>query len=127
MVRGRGGKVGLRQQLREWSLKRIRQVVAHAIEADDAGDALDAALASAPSDMDDHIDRFRDQRTGRVHRHFENQLLQAQQRAQCGAGVDGRDAAWMAGAPHLDEIQCLGATHLADDHATSSAWLVFSQ
>ncbi|KEH08428.1 hypothetical protein GY14_20275 [Delftia tsuruhatensis] len=67
--------------------------------------------------MDHHVDRLGDQRTRRVHRHFENQLLQAQQRAERGAGVDRGDTARMAGAPHLDEIQRLGAAHLADDDA----------
>src|SRR5256885_8796376 len=44
-------------------------------------------------------------------RHFENQLLQAQQCAQRGAGVDRGDAARMAGAPHLDEIQRRSEEH----------------
>src|SRR3546814_15567344 len=77
--------------------------------------ALDAALASAPGDVDHYVDRLGDQRARRVHGHFENQLLQAQQRTQRGTAVDRGDAAGVARAPHLDEIQRLGAAHLADD------------
>ena len=37
-----------------------------------------------------------------------------------GAGVDGADAAGMAGAPGLQEIERLGAAHLADRDAVGA-------
>ncbi len=113
--RRNGSGIGNGWQLGKRRAQRVHQLVAHAVEADDTGDALDAALAPAPGDVNHNVDRLRDQRTGWIHRHFENQLLQAQQRAERGAGMDRGDTARMTGAPHLDEIQRLGAAHLADD------------
>src|SRR3546814_13669143 len=74
--------------------------------------ALDAALASAPGDVDHYVDRLGDQRARRVHGHFENQLLKAQQSTQRGTAVDRGDAAGVARAPQLDEIQRLGDAQL---------------
>src|SRR3546814_2597561 len=48
----------------------------------DAGDAFDVALAATPGDVDDDVDGLGDQRARRIHRHFQNQLLQAQQRSE---------------------------------------------
>ncbi len=77
-------------------------------------------MPATAGDVDDDVDGLGDERPRRIHGHFENQLLQAQQRAQCGAGMDGGDAAGMASAPHLDEIQRLATTYLADHHAVGA-------
>src|SRR5690606_36508079 len=100
--------------------QRIRQVVTHAVEANDASNGVDAALATATGDVDDDIDRLGDQRTRRVHRYFENQLLQAQQCAQCGTGMNGGNASGVPCTPDLDEIQCLATAHLANDYAVGA-------
>jgi len=70
----------------------IHQVVANAVKADDAGDALDAAFAATSGDVDHDIDRFGDQGSWRIHGNFEDQLFHAQQRAQARTGVDGDPA-----------------------------------
>ena len=78
------------------------------------------ALAATTGDVDDDVDRFGDQRPRRIHRHFENQLFEAQQRAQRGTGVDRGDATRMPRAPHFDEIEGFAAAHFADDHAVGA-------
>ena len=45
------------------------------------------------------------------------ELLEAAQSAQRRAGVDRADAAGMAGAPGLEQVERLGAAHLADRDA----------
>ena len=54
-----------------------------AVEAGDARDALDVPGRTASGDVDDHVDGFGDQRARRRQRHFEDQLLDAQ---QCAVG-----------------------------------------
>src|SRR3546814_7920898 len=94
----------------------FKQKTAYEMRISDwSSDVCSSDLASAPGDVDHYVDRLGDQRARRVHGHFENQLLQAQQRTQRGTAVDRGDAAGVARAPHLDEIQRLGAAHLADD------------
>jgi len=44
-------------------------------------------------------------------------LLKPAQGAERGAGMDGADAAGMSGAPGLQQIERLRATHLADRNA----------
>src|SRR5690606_30592816 len=47
-----GCGIGKWRQLGKRRFQRIRQLVANAVKADDAGNALDAALAPAPGDVD---------------------------------------------------------------------------
>ena len=54
---------------------------------------------------------------GHGHDGFLDELLEAAQRSEGGAGMQGADAAGMAGAPGLQEVQGLGAAHLADRDA----------
>ena len=48
---------------------------------------------------------------------FLDELLEPPQRTERGAGVDRADAAGMAGAPGLQEIERFGAAHFADRDA----------
>ena len=87
------------------------------IETGDEGEFGKAAFAAAPAQNRDEIDGLGDQRAGDGDDGFLDELLEAAQRAERGAGVDGADAAGMAGAPGLEEIERLGAAHLADRNA----------
>src|SRR3546814_8391303 len=56
--------------------------------------------------------RARDMRYG-----FKDQLLEPVQRGACRSGMDRADAAGMAGAPRLEQIERFGAAHFADRDA----------
>ena len=63
------------------------------------------------------IDGLGDQRARHRDDGFLDELLQPPQRANGGAGVQRADAAGMAGAPGLEEVERLGAADLADRDA----------
>src|SRR3546814_20566897 len=86
-------------------------VRAQAIEAREFGEA---SVRSASGQHRHHVDGLADQRAGHGHDGFLDELLHPAQRAERRAGVNGADAAGMAGAPGLEEVERLGATHLAD-------------
>ena len=68
----------------------------------------------------DDVDGLGDQGARNGDDGFLDELLEPAQRADAGAGVDGADAAGMAGAPGLEEIERLGAAHLADRDAVGA-------
>ena len=63
------------------------------------------------------VDGFGDKRAGHGDHRLLDELLQPSQRADRGAGVQRADAAGMAGAPRLDQVERLAAAHLADGDA----------
>ena len=73
--------------------------------------------APRPDRHGDHVDGLGDQRAGHGDDGFLDELLQPAQRADGGARVQRADAAGMAGAPGFQEIERLGAAHLADRDA----------
>ena len=87
------------------------------IETGDEGEFGEAAFAAAAAQHRDEIDGLGDQRPGDGDDGFLDELFEAAHRAERGAGVDRADAAGMAGAPRLQEVQRLRAAHLADRDA----------
>ena len=71
---------------------------------------------TAGEDGDD-FDRFGDQRTRHGDDGFLDELFETAQSAEPGPGVDSADAAGMAGAPGLQEVERLGPAHFADRNA----------
>lgn len=51
---------------------------------------------------------------------FLDQLFHPPQRTERGPGMDGADAAWMAGAPGFEEIERLRSAHLTDRDTVGS-------
>lgn len=69
----------------------------------------------APSGQDgDHVDRLCNQRAGHGDDDLLDQLLHAVQGTYGGARMQRADAAGMACAPCLEQIQCLGTAHLTN-------------
>ena len=68
----------------------------------------------------DEIDGLGKQRAWDSDDRFLDQLLHPPQRAERGPGVDRADPAGVARAPRFEEIECLGAAHLADRDAIGS-------
>ena len=77
-------------------------------------------LRAAAGEDRDEIDGLGDQGARDRDDGFLDELLEPAQRADAGAGVDGADAAGMAGAPGLEEIERFGAAHLADRDAVGA-------
>ena len=73
--------------------------------ADEHGDEVDGLGQQRARDRDDGL---------------LDELLHAAQRAERGAGVDRADTAGVSGAPGLEEIERLGAAHLADRDAVGT-------
>ena len=95
----------------------VDRVIAVGIEAGHFGDGLDAARRAAAADEDDQIDRFGDQPARHRDDAFLDQLLEPVERRPRGIGMDGGDAAGMAGVPGLQHVEGFGAADLADDDA----------
>ena len=81
------------------------------------GELGQAAIGAAPGKDGDDIDGLRNQGTRDGDDGFLDELLQSAQRADRGAGVQRADATGMAGAPGFEEVERLGAAHLADGNA----------
>src|SRR3990167_2758850 len=92
------------------------ELIATLVVADDSGDLLDVAGATAPGEEHHQVDRLDDQRLWRGQGDLQDQLLQAQQGALGGSGMDRGDTARVAGAPGLDQVQGLATTYFADHH-----------
>ena len=82
-----------------------------------AASSVEPAVGAAAGENGDDVDGLGDQRARHGDDGFLDELLEAAQRAERGAGMDGADAAGMAGAPGLEQIERLGAAHLADRNA----------
>ena len=78
------------------------------------------AGGAAAGEDGDQVDGLGDQRARHGDDGFLDELLEAAQRAERRTGVERADAAGMAGAPGLQEIERLGATHLADRDAVGT-------
>src|SRR3546814_6181080 len=87
------------------------------IEPFDANEVGKAALAAAAGQDDDDVDRLGDQRARDMRYGLKDQLLEPVQRGACRSGMDRADAAGMAGAPRLEQIELIGAAHFADRDA----------
>jgi len=74
----------------------------------DAGEFGETPRSAAAGEHGHEIDGLGDQRPGDGDDSFLDELLEAAQRAECGASVDRADPAGMAGAPGLQEIERLG-------------------
>src|SRR3546814_15682740 len=83
----------------------------------DAGEVGEAARSAAAGEHGDEVDRLGDQRARDGHHGFLDELLHATERADGGAGVDGADAAGVACAPRLQEIEGFSPAHLTDRDA----------
>src|SRR3546814_3387697 len=81
-----------------------REVAVRA-QAIDAREFGEAAFRSASGQHRHHVDGLADQRAGHGHDGFLDELLHPAQRAERRAGVNGADAAGMAGAPGLEEVE----------------------
>ena len=90
------------------------------IEPCDEGEFGEPARGAAAGEHGDDVDGLGDQRARHGDDGFLDELLEAAQRAERGAGVDGADAAGMAGAPGLQQVERLGAAHLADRNAVGA-------
>src|SRR5579885_3033644 len=95
-------------------------VVAATPETVDAGELGETARGAAAAQHGDEIDGFGDQRARDRDDGFLDELLETAERADGGAGVDRADAAGMAGAPGLQEVERLRATHFADGNAVGA-------
>src|SRR3546814_4338386 len=89
------------------------------IEPFDANEFGKAALAAAAGQDDDDVDRLGDQRARDMRYGFKDQLLEPVQRGACRSGMDRADAAGMAGAPRLEQIERFGAAHFRSEEHTS--------
>jgi hypothetical protein len=95
-------------------------VVAVRAEPFDAGEFGEPARGAAAGEDGDEVDGLGDQRARDGDDGFLDELFEAAQRADGGAGVDRADAAGMAGAPGFEEVERLGAAHLADRDAVGA-------
>ena len=82
-------------------------VIAVRSETFDAGEFREPSRGTASGENRHHADGFGDQRLGDSDDGFLDELFEAAQRAERSAGVDRADAAGMAGAPGLQEIERL--------------------
>ena len=98
----------------------MKDVVAVRSEPFDAGEFGKPSIGAAAGEHGDEIDRLGDQRARDGDDGFLDQLLEPAERAECRAGMDGADAAGMAGAPGFQEIERLCSAHLADRDAIRS-------
>ena len=101
----------------DWSPIGCKAVVTGWSEPCDAGEFGQAAIGAATGKDGDDVDGFRDQGTRDGDDGFLDELLEPAQCSERGAGMDGADAARMACAPGLEQIESLGAAHLADRNA----------
>src|SRR3546814_3465021 len=83
-------------------------------EALDTSELGQAARRSSTRKHRDHVDGFRDQCARDRDDGLLDQLLEASKCANGCCGVDRSDAAGVPRAPSLQEIERLGAPHLAD-------------
>src|SRR5689334_10296780 len=84
-------------------------IVAAGPEAFDAGELGKTARRAAATQHGDEVDGLGDERARHGDDGFLDELLEAAQRADRGACVDGADPAGMPGAPSLQEVERLGA------------------
>ena len=94
-----------------------QDVVAGAGEAADQSEVDKAALGATPGQHGDDVDRLGNHRARHGDDGFLDELFETAQRAERRTGVDGADAAWVAGAPGFQEVEGFGAAHLADGDA----------
>ena len=87
------------------------------VEAGDFGQFGETALPPASGQHGDDIDGFGDQSAGDGNDGFLDELLKAAQCTDRRAGMDGADAAGMAGAPGLQKVEGFRPAHLADGDA----------
>ena len=83
----------------------------------DAGEFNQPAGRAASSKNGDEVDCLGNQGARDGDDGFLDELFEAAQRADAGAGVNGADAAGMAGAPGFKEVESFGPAHLADRDA----------
>jgi hypothetical protein len=95
-------------------------VVAVRAEPFDAGEFGEPARGAAAGEDGDEVDGLGDQRARDGDDGFLDELFEAAQRADAGAGMDRADAAGMAGAPGFEEVERFGAAHLADRDAVGA-------
>ncbi len=69
----------------------------------------------APGDVDDAVDCFCDEVVRHLRRGLANQLFEPGESAQGRVGMQGGDAARMAGIPGLQHVERLGAAHFTDN------------
>lgn len=93
------------------------EVVARGAQARDGGELREPPVGAAAGEDGDKVDGFGDERTRYSRDRFLDQLLKAAESAECRAGVDRSDTARVTRAPGLQEVQRLGAAHLADRDA----------
>ena len=109
--------------------------VAVFVVADDASDLLDLTGAAAAREKDHQIDRLGDQSAGGCHGDLENQLLQAQQRAQAELSeMEVQASSAYAQAQRAQELRVFGyrlaltlpllvlAGYLFKKHRKGSSW-----
>lgn len=107
--------LGLRLRLRSDAVVAVR---AEAIDAREFGEP---ALRATTSEDSDEVDGLGDQRPWDGDDGFLDELLEAAQRTDPCAGMDGADAARVTGPPGLEQVESFGA-------ATSPTWnAVWSQ
>src|SRR3546814_14016445 len=80
-------------------------VVAIGIESGHFGDALDLAANASSRNEHDEIDGLGDQAPGNGDDIFRNELFDTVQRGPRAVGMDGGDAAGMAGIPGLEHVE----------------------
>src|SRR3546814_3213476 len=80
----------------------------------DAGEFGEPARGTASGEDGNKVDGLRDQRARDRYDSFLNELFETAQCADAGAGVDGADAAGVAGAPGFEQVEGFRAAHLAD-------------
>jgi hypothetical protein len=97
--------------------RREAVVAGRGVEPFDAGQLGEAAAVPVADEHGDQVDGLGQQRARDRDDGLLNELLHTAQRAERGSGVDRADAARMAGAPGFEEIERLGAAHLADRDA----------
>src|SRR3546814_5616138 len=84
------------------------------------GDALDLAANASSRNEHYEIDGLGDQAPGNGDDIFRNELFDTVQRGPRAVGMDGGDAAGMAGIPGLEHVEGFPAPHFADDDAVGS-------
>src|SRR6516165_8050872 len=96
---------------------RYKDVIAIRPESFDRRELGKSPFRAATCEHGDQVDRLHDEGARHGDDCFLDELLQATQRAECRAGMNGSDPAGVPGAPRLQEVERFCATHLADRDA----------
>src|SRR5690606_31331910 len=97
-----------------WAGRGGDAVVAIRPQPVDAGEFGQPARGTAPGKDGNKVDGLGDQSARDRDDGFLNELFEPAQRAHAGTGMDGADAARVAGAPGFEQVERFSAAHLAD-------------